>query len=151
MTLRVGEIDGTLGEVTVKTKEAIATVLEFMDRINAADVDGLCSLMTDDYLFIDGLGNRFTGREHMRTGWKMYFSWFPDYRVSHEEIFQEHNIVAVFGIASGTYAVKGNLPIENHWQVPAAWKAVVRDAQIAEWRVYCDNQPARKLMGEKNS
>jgi hypothetical protein len=138
--------------VTVKTKEAIALVLEFMDRINAADVDSWCSLMTDDHRFIDGWGNRFTGGENLRTGWKMYFSWFPDYRVSHEEIFQEHNIVAVFGIASeGTDAVNGKLPIENHWQVPAAWKAVERDAQIAEGRVYCDNQPARKLMGGKNS
>ena len=138
------------GEVSVKTKEAVAIVLEFMDRINAADVDGLCRLMTEDHVFVDGLGNRFIGREKMRAGWKMYFSLFPDYRVLDEEIFQEHNIVAVFGLASGTYAMNGKLPRENYWQIPAAWKAVVRDAQIAEWRVYCDNQPARKLMGEKN-
>jgi ketosteroid isomerase-like protein len=134
----------------VKTKGAIAPLLELMNRINAADVDHVCSLMTDDHLFIDGLGNRFTGREYMRTGCKMYFSWFPDYRVSHAEVFQEHHIVAVFGIASGTSAVTGNLPIGNHGQVPAAWKAVVGDAQIAEWRVYSGNQPARKLGAIKN-
>lgn len=130
--------------------DATAVALKFIERINASDVDGICNLMTDDHVFFDGLGNRFAGKENMRAGWKMYFSWFPDYRISHEEIFRERNIVAVFGFASATYAVNGKLPAENHWQVPAAWKAVVRDAKIAEWRVYCDNQPARKLMGEKN-
>jgi len=134
----------------METKEPVAVVLEFMDRINAIDVDGLCRLMTEDHIFVDGLGDRFIGREKMRAGWKMYFSWFPDYRVSHEEIFQEHGSVAIIGSASGTFAVNGKLPSENHWKVPAAWKAVVREGQIAEWCVYCDNQPVRKLMGEKN-
>jgi len=133
----------------VKTKEPATVVLEFMDLINAADVDALCPLMTDDHVFVDGLGNRFAGREKMRSGWKMYFSWFPDYRVSHEEIFQEHGSVAIFGAASGTFAVNGKLPSENYWKIPAAWKAVVRGGEIAEWRVYCDNQPVRKLIGEK--
>jgi hypothetical protein len=64
--------------------------------------------------------------------------------------FSRARQLAVFGVASGTYAVNGKLPTENHWQIPAAWRAVVRDGQIAEWRVYCDNQPARKLMDEKN-
>jgi len=33
--------------------------------------------------------------------------------------------------------------------VPAAWLAVVKDGLVAEWRVYADNQPLRKLMGDK--
>jgi ketosteroid isomerase-like protein len=74
---------------------------------------------------------------------------FPDYHVSHEDVFQNHSVVAVFGTAQGTYAREGKLSKENHWEIPAAWKAVVRNGRVAEWRVYCDNQPARKLMGEK--
>lgn len=128
---------------------AVAVVLQFIDRINAADVAGLCDLMTDDHVFVDGLGNRVAGREKMRAGWKGYFALFPDYRISHEEIFEDRDAVAVLGSASATYAVAGKLPKENHWEVPAAWKAVVRDGRIAEWRVYCDNQPARKLLGDK--
>ena len=124
--------------------------LQFMDRINAADVDGLCRLMTEDHVFIDGLGNRTAGREKLRGAWKMYFAWFPDYRLSHEDVFQEQSTVAIFGTAGGTYAVNGQLPKENYWEIPASWKAIVRDGRIAEWRVYCDNQPARKLMGVKN-
>jgi len=131
------------------TQNPTTVVLEFIDKINASDVSGLCLLMTEDHIFIDGLGNRVQGRERLRAGWKGYFSRFPDYRISHEEIFENRDVVAVFGTASGTYAVNGMLPKENHWEIPAAWKALVRNGLIAEWRVYCDNQPARKLLGEK--
>jgi len=131
------------------TQNPTTVVLEFIDKINASDVSGLCLLMTEDHIFIDGLGNRVQGRERLRAGWKGYFSRFPDHRISHEEIFENRDVVAVFGTASGTYAVNGMLPKENHWEIPAAWKALVRNGLIAEWRVYCDNQPARKLLGEK--
>jgi ketosteroid isomerase-like protein len=131
------------------TKDPTAVVLQFIDRVNAADVDRLCALMTEDHVFVDGLGNRFVGRDKMRAGWRGYFTWFPDYRISHEEVLQDRNVVAIFGTASGTYAVGGRLLKENHWEVPAAWKAIVRDGEIAEWHVYCDNQQARRLLGDK--
>jgi len=130
-------------------RNATTVVLEFIDKINGGDVSALCSLMTEDHVFVDGLGNRVQGREKLRAGWKAYLSLFPDYRISHEEVFEDRDTVAVFGTASGTYAVNGKLPKENHWEIPAAWKAIVRNGLIAEWRVYCDNQPARKLLGEK--
>jgi ketosteroid isomerase-like protein len=133
----------------MQTHEPAAIVLQFIERINAGDVDGLCALMTEDHVFIDGLGNEVQGREKMRAGWKGYLALFPDYRISHEDVFQDHDVVAVFGTASATYAKGGILPKENHWEIPAAWKGVVRKDQIAEWRVYCDNQPARKLLGDK--
>jgi ketosteroid isomerase-like protein len=129
--------------------QPIDVVLAFLDRINAGDVPGMCELMTEDHIFVDALGNQVKGRETMRKGWAGYFKLFPDYKVSHEEIFAQSNVVAAFGSAQGTYAPDGQLSKEKHWNIPAAWKAVVRDGQIAEWYVYADNQPARKLMGER--
>jgi ketosteroid isomerase-like protein len=128
-------------------KAPVEVVLAFMDRINARDVGQLCALMTEDHLFVDGLANRIQGRETMRKGWTMYFGMFPDYRVSHTEIFSQGNVVGCFGYAEGTFAAKGELPKENHWNVPAAWRAVVHDGLVAEWQVYADNQQARKIMG----
>ncbi len=32
------------------------------------------------------------------------------------------------------------------WETPIACCAQVRDGQIAEWRVYADNEPLRQLM-----
>jgi len=135
----------------MSTKEPVEAVLAFFNAINSADVEELCALMSEDHVFVDGLGNRMQGREAMRKGWVGYFQLFPDYRVSHEEIFSNGEIVAAFGSAEGTYAKDGKLPKENHWRVPAAWKAVVRDGFISEWHVYADNQPARKIMGLPNS
>jgi uncharacterized protein (TIGR02246 family) len=131
-------------------KEPIAVVLAFLDAINSRDVDKLCALMTEDHLFVDALGNKVQGREAMSKAWSGYFEWFPDYRVSHEEILSDGPLVAAFGSAEGTYAVKGKLLKSNHWVAPAAWKAVVQDGLVKEWRVYADNQAARKLMSVPN-
>jgi len=129
-------------------KQPAELVLAFMERINQRDINGLCALMTEDHVFIDALGARVQGREKMRKAWTGYFGMIPDYKVSHEEVLQQGNIVAVFGTARGTYAPEGRMKRENFWEIPAAWKAIVRNGQIAEWRVYADNQPVRKLMGE---
>jgi len=131
----------------MSAREPVEVVLAFLDRINARDVDGLCACMPENHVFIDGLGNRVQGREVMRKGWTGYFAMFPDYRVSHMEIFSHREVVAAFGSAEGTFAVNGKLSKENHWSAPAAWKAVVRDGLVYEWQVYADNQTARKIMG----
>jgi uncharacterized protein (TIGR02246 family) len=131
-------------------KLPVDTVLAFLEQINAGNVDGLCALMTEDHLFVDGLGNRLQGREAMRKGWAGYFRMFPDYRVSHADVFSQRDVVAAFGSAERTLAVKGELPKENHSSVLATWRAVVRDGLIAEWQVYADNQSARKITGVQN-
>jgi hypothetical protein len=82
----------------------------------------------------------------MRRAWKGYLEWFPDYTIAVEETFANGNTVAMFGTARGTYAVDGNLPPENHWELPAAWKGVVKDGQVSHWQVYADNQPVREIM-----
>ncbi|MGB9434758.1 MAG: nuclear transport factor 2 family protein [Candidatus Acidiferrum sp.] len=131
-------------------QKPIAVVLAFLEAINSGDADKVCALMTEDHLFVDALGNEVRGRESMRKAWTGYFRWFPDYRVSHEEILSQGEVVAAFGSAQGTYAKNGNITKENHWSAPAAWKAVVRDGLVKEWRVYADNQAARKIMGGPN-
>ena len=129
-------------------KEPVAVVLDFMERINSEDVDSICAAMTPDHVFVDALGARIVSREAMRTGWRMYHEMIPDYKVSHEEILAKDDTVAVFGTARGTFAVDGKLKKENFWEIPAAWKAVVRDGLVAHWQVFADNQPVRKLMSD---
>jgi ketosteroid isomerase-like protein len=136
--------------MSMTEKAPIAAVLDFFEAINSHDVDKLCALMSEDHVFVDALGNKVQGRESMRKAWAGYFQWFPDYRISHEEIFSNGEIVAAFGSAEGTYAPKGNPAKENHWAAPAAWKAVVRQGMVQEWRVFADNQAARKIMGWPN-
>jgi len=130
--------------------QSVTAVLAFLEAINSREVAKLCALMTEDHQFVDGLGNVIKGRESMRKGWTGYFQLFPDYRVSHVEILARGELVAVFGSAEGTYAPKGQLEKENYWTAPAAWMAIVKDGLIQEWRVYADNQAARKIMGVQN-
>ena len=119
----------------------VETLLAFFDAINGHDPDKLASLMTPDHAFIDSLGNSVRGREKMRAGWRAYFAMCPDYRISHEDIFHTGNIVAVFGSAGGTIS-------ENKWQTPAAWRAVLRDGLIQEFRVYADNKPVYDILAK---
>src|SRR5437870_1564336 len=64
------------------------TILAFIDRINAHDVEGLAELMSDDHTFIDAHGNQVSGKEKMTAGWRGYFEWFPDYYIEVNEVFE---------------------------------------------------------------
>jgi len=130
----------------VTDNAAVEAALAFVAKINAHDVEGLVALMTPDHVFIDALGKTVRGAEQMRAGWKAYLSWFPDYAIEVTEQFSRGDAVALFGKARGTYAVSGRLARENSWEIPAAWRAVIENSRVAEWQVYCDNDPARKIM-----
>jgi uncharacterized protein (TIGR02246 family) len=124
----------------------VETVLHFLECINERDADKLAALMTEDHLFIDSLGGETRGRDKMRTAWQGYYAFCPDYWVSHDEVFQDGNRVAVFGAAGGTIAADGQLPPENQWQTRAAWLAVVENGLVKEWRVYADNKPVYDIL-----
>jgi len=128
--------------------KALDVVMEFIKRINAGNASALSEVMTEDHVFQDALGKRFVGRDKMIEGWKQYFQLVASYRIRADEFFQTDQTFAVFGSASGMCSHKGNAGMENFWEVPAAWRAVVRGDLIAEWHVYADNQPLRKLMGD---
>jgi len=127
----------------------VETVLRFLECINEHDADKLAKLMTEDHVFIDSLGQKVRGREKMRTGWRDYYAFCPDYWVSHEEIFQNGNKVGVFGSAGGTIAKNGKPPPENQWRTCAAWLAVVEDGLVKEWRVYADNKPVYDILAKR--
>jgi hypothetical protein len=126
----------------VASAHPMEAVVEFIKRINAGNVDSLCELMTDDHIFQDALGKRFVGRETLRAGWKAYQQQMADYKIRGENFFQDKDLVAIFGTASGIKKVNGKFSADGFWEIPAAWKALVRDGQIAEWCVYAESSSA---------
>ena len=116
------------------TKNPVDAALGFVGRINAHDVAGLCDLMTEGHVFIDALGGSFEVRENMRAGWKEFFRLFPGYRIDIETTTATGETVGLFGTAEGSYH---DTP-KKRWQVPTAWRAVISNGLVAEWRVYCD-------------
>ena len=120
----------------------------FVNAINRQDVEGLAGLMTEGHRFVDSLGNAVEGREKMQAAWAAYFLMVPDYSIAVEESFCDGPVVVMLGVAQGTYTADGTLREENRWKTPAAWRALIEDGKVAEWRVYADNEPIRQRMAK---
>ncbi len=120
----------------------------FVRAINRQDVDALAELMTPEHRFIDSMGNIVEGREKMRSGWARYFQMVPDFTVAIEETYCDGPVVAMLGTAQGTYTHDGQLKAENRWSTPAAFRAFIQEQKVAEWRVYCDNEPIRQKIAK---
>lgn len=131
--------------------DPVEVVQSFINAINAHTVPALCNLMTDDHIFVDSLGTTVQGREEMRKAWIGYFYIIPDFTITAIDIFHRENDVALFGHARGTYSIKGNMLEGNRWEMPAAWRAIVRNGRVAEWHVYADNEPLRQIIAEEHA
>ena len=139
---------GEEGREERRMSEAAEGVVEaFVRAINRQDVDALAELMTETHRFVDALGGVVEGREAMRAAWRGYFALVPDYTIAVEETYCDGPIVVLLGTAQGTYSGGGGIAAENRWETPVALRAFVEDNKVAEWRVYADNEPMRRLMG----
>jgi ketosteroid isomerase-like protein len=119
----------------------IETAYAFVDAINTNDPDRLVTLMTDNHTFIDADGSEHPGRDEMHRGWKQYFAMVPDFKIHVREALSHDNIVALFGVAEGTFDQDGDLKPENHWVVPAAWRVVVERDKVSVWQLYVNPEP----------
>lgn len=126
----------------------IDVVLAFVAAINRGSASDLSARMTEDHTFIDSRGAVTSGRESMTASWEEFYRKCPDYRIRVEEIYADGPRVAVFGSASGTYnGRRGPIP-ENHFEMPAAWRADVADGKIRLWQIYADWSEARRIIDE---
>ncbi len=115
---------------------------QWLAAINGHDVIALAALMAADFVFVDSLGNRVEGAESMEAGWRGYFAMCPDYWVRADQAMSEGNTMLIAGEAGGT--IDG-----ESWRTPAAWKAVIRDDKVVEWRVFADNKPVYEILGRR--
>jgi uncharacterized protein (TIGR02246 family) len=137
-------------EAAIVNESSIVVAQQFVRAINRQDVDAIVALMTEEHRFIDSLGNTVTGNGAMRAGWTGYFRMVPDYTIAIEETYCDGPVAILLGTAQGTYAARSKSNPENRWATPVAIRAFVEDGRIAEWRVYADNEPIRKLMAKSN-
>jgi ketosteroid isomerase-like protein len=125
------------------------TVLAFIRAINSHEIATLTNLMMTDHEFVDSLGVVAGGRDQMRQAWIAYFFMIPDYSIDVTGVFSLGTSVVVTGKASGTVAVRGELPSANTWEMPMAAQAEVRDGRIARWQVFADNEPVRQILNRQ--
>jgi ketosteroid isomerase-like protein len=122
--------------------DSAETFRQFATAINSHDVNTLTALMTPEHVFVDSQENRVQGTATMAAAWRGYFSMCPDYWIRADDVMSEGATVLASGEAGGT--IDG---IE--WRIPAAWKAVVRDSKVAEWRVFADNKPVYEILAKR--
>ncbi|MFZ1131552.1 MAG: nuclear transport factor 2 family protein [Terriglobales bacterium] len=116
--------------------------MQFTAAINRHDVESLIALMPANHVFVDSLGNQVHGSKSMETGWRGYFAMCPDYWIRPDHVLAEDNVVLAVGEAGGT--IDG-----TSWRTPAAWKAVILDGKVQEWRVFADNKPVYEILARR--
>jgi ketosteroid isomerase-like protein len=67
------------------------TVQRFSDCINARDLAGLDSLMTENHSFIDSTNEMLRGKAAALAAWREFFQLFPDY----QNVFERMTTVEV--------------------------------------------------------
>src|ERR1700683_1775116 len=118
------------------------TFEQFVAAVNSHDPEALGRLMARDHGFIDGLGNRVQGSLAMKAGWANYFALCPDYWMRVDTRLERNGTVLAVGEASGTID-------RQTWKIPAAWKAMILDGKVTEWRVFADNKPVYDILGKR--
>ena len=119
---------------------------KFVAAINSHDVNSIGQLMSEDCVYIDSDGTTHDDVEQMIQGWADYFRMFPDYKIEAPEFVVSGETIILLSRASGTYTTDGKLHLENYWEIPAAWKAVIADGKIKLWQVFADNTPLMEIM-----
>jgi ketosteroid isomerase-like protein len=114
----------------------------FVAAINRHDIEGLAALMVSDHMFVDGLGNCSVGAETMKAGWAGYFAMCPDFWVRANHVVAEGDLVLAAGEVGGS--IDGVV-----WRTPAAWKAMIREDKVSEWRVFADNKPVYEILARR--
>jgi len=121
---------------------SVDTFRAFAAAINRHDIEALTALMTQDHLFVDSVGQQVQGIAPMEAGWRRYIAMCPDYWIRTDTVVADDNVVLAVGEAGGTI---DGVP----WCIPAAWKAVVRDGKVTEWRVFADDKPVYEILAKR--
>ncbi len=118
----------------------------FISAVNTGSVERISERMTEGHVFIDSDGAEYRGKDRMVMAWEEYLAMVPDYRIIAKEMFVDGATVMVSGEASGTFSHGGVLKPENHWKVPAAWRAETEGNFVAVWQVYVNPGPMEDIL-----
>jgi len=120
----------------------LKTLKRWLAAINAHDVEALAELMAPEFVFVDALGNQVNGASPNEAGWRSYLAMCPDYWIRTDQVMAEDDTMLLTGEAGGT--IDG-----QSWRTPAAWKAVLRNGRLMEWRVFADNKPVYEILAKR--
>ncbi|HLT24732.1 MAG TPA: Type 1 glutamine amidotransferase-like domain-containing protein [Ignavibacteria bacterium] len=132
-------------EYVTKTIDTLTVVNSFIHMINDHKVDLIADSVTIDHTFYDSMGVDIRGLVNLKDAWGSLFSLFPDYTIEAKEIMVDGSEAVIFGEITGTFVIDDVEVKGKKWKVPSAWKVLIKDGKIAEWRVFTDMEPIREM------
>ncbi|MBN2030641.1 hypothetical protein JW824_10400 [bacterium] len=114
------------------------TALLFNECINAEDIDGMVSLMTDTHSLICYNEITSNNKESSRKVWLSFFKDVKNYKNNIERIESRDNIVIMAGTATCSNVESLNLNV--------LWSAIIENDKVSEWQVYEDTLENRKRL-----
>lgn len=116
--------------------EAMKITLNFVDKINQGDIQGLVSHLAPNHTFIDTQGDVEYDLQRVIEGWQNYLESFPDYQIYIRRAFLTGDSVAIIGHTTGSHL---NLPdAEEFHNEGVIWVSQVEDAKLTLWQILHD-------------
>jgi ketosteroid isomerase-like protein len=114
--------------------EAEHIAIRFVNEINRHDLAALSEMMTPDFRYIDCRGRETMGRERACAAWTAHFQAHPEYRIAIRDRMTTGQVVALFGTSTGIELSSADRT--RGGSTPGAWRAVISDGRVSEWKVY---------------
>jgi hypothetical protein len=124
----------------MKFRDPKIIALQFNEYINTQNIQGITSIMAEDYTFIPISGKVEEGKELNIKGWKSFFDSYPDYRNIFTRVESRNNTVILIGYSTCSYE-----PLDG----PAIWVATIKNDLVSVWQIYEDTEDIRKKLGIK--
>ena len=128
-----------------KQFDVLKTVMAFVEKLNEHDLNGMTELISDDHIFTDSMGIVVKGKRTMKHALKVHLTWFPDYTITVKNTLLTDDTVGIFGTAKGMFDADEPEDADS-FEIPAAWRAKVKDNLITEWQVFADNEVVRDII-----
>lgn len=126
--------------------DAKQLVKEFVADINNRDVKSMERKLSDQHVFVNSDGSEIDGKTRVVKSWKRFFEVSDTYSIKIGKIYVQENIVVFTGDASGFFRKRNEA--DKYSNVPTAWKAVIENDKIKEWRIFTDSKPVWDILSE---
>ena len=116
--------------------KAVQVVLNFVEKINQGDVNGISAMLSSDTTFVDLGGKVERGKKQIIDFWQGYLSANPNYQIYIHRILLNQIGVILVGHTTGSHL---KLPDETEFQEEGLiWVVGVSHDLIASWQLYQD-------------
>jgi len=116
--------------------EKVNIALDFIEKINRGDVDGIAGLLAPNHIFEDIQGDTEAGKGRISEVWRRFLESHPEYRIYIRRVFDLPNGVALSGHTTGS-----NLDFSESEEFHGEgmiWTMEIEDGLLTSWKLHPD-------------